>query len=242
LGATVVGDTLGEFIRSFGRAPLAWIALLIVATGTNVLDLVYGATAAYGFSQIQIVSLAVRLIGVFWILAVALRGMMDSPERPWAIDRGIAFFLLWQFVILVLQNTLSFTFAHLGPQIAPRLEAEAGSFLFSLIVSAFAIPFIDLLGLRLAPWAVARTARISDVTFGKAWKGSRGHWGAACFAYIVLVLPLSAAHYALTAWITSSSMLPPDKLNFAVLDGVESSVLAIMLIALYTALFGRSQA
>ena len=237
----MVGDTLGEFIRSFGRAPLAWIALLIVATGTNVIDLVYGATGAYGFSQLQIISLAVRLVGIFWILAVALRGMMDSPERPWAVDRGIAFFLLWQFVILVLQNVLSFTFAHLGPQIAPRLEAEAGSFLFSLIVSALGIPLIDLLSLRFAPWAVARTARISDVTFGKAWNGARGHWGAACVTYVVLVLPLSAIHYALTAWITSSNMFPADKLNFAVLDGVESSVLAIMLLALYAALFQRSR-
>lgn len=238
----MVGETLGEFIRSFGRAPLAWVALLIVATGTNVVDLVYGATGAYGFSQLQIISLAIRLIGVFWILAIALRGMMDSPERPWAVDRGIAFFLLWQFVILILQNALSFMFAHLGPQLAPRLEAEAGSYFFSLIVSALGLPLIDLLSLRFAPWIVARTARISDVTFGKAWKGTRGHWGAACGAYIVLVLPLSVVHFALTAWITSSNMLPADKLNFAVVDGVESAVLAIMLIALYTALFGRSQA
>ena len=238
----MIGDTLGEFIRSFGRAPLAWIALLIVATGTNVVDLVYGATGAHGFSQLQIISLAIRLIGVFWILAIALRGMMDSPERSWAIDRGIAFFLLWQFVILVLQNALSFAFVHLGPQIAPRLEAEAGSYLFSLVVSALGLPVIDLLSLRFAPWMVARTARISSVTFGKAWKGTRGHWGAACGAYIVLVLPLSAVHYALTAWISSSNMLPADKLNFAVLDGVESCALAIMLIALYTALFEHSQA
>lgn len=238
----MVGDTLGEFIRSFGRAPLAWIALLVVATGTNVADLVYGDTGTHGFSRLQIVSLTVRLIGVFWILAIALREIMDSPERPWAIDRGIAFFLLWQFVILILQNALSFTFGHLGPQIAPRLEAETGSYLFSLIVSALGIPLIDLLSLRFAPWMVARTARISGVTFGKAWKGTRGHWGAACGAYIALVLPLAVAHYALTAWITSSNILPPDKLNFAVLDGVESSILAIMLIALCTTLFGRSQA
>jgi hypothetical protein len=168
--------------------------------------------------------------------------MMDSPEKPWAVDRGVVFFLIWQFALLVLQNALSFAFARLGPEAAPRLEAEAGSFLFSLVVSAFAIPLIDLLSLRLAPWAVARTARIPGVTFGKAWKGSRGHWGEACVAYAVLVLPLSAIHYALTAWITSSNMFPADKLNFAVLDGVESSVLAIMLLALYTTLFGRSQA
>ncbi|HEY8949137.1 MAG TPA: hypothetical protein VIM56_09670 [Rhizomicrobium sp.] len=238
----MIGDTLGEFIRSFGRAPLAWVALLIVATGTNVVDLVYGATGAYGFSQLQIISLAIRLIGVFWILAVALRGMMDSPESPWALDRGIAFFLLWQLVILVLQNALSFTFVRLGPQVAPRLEAEAGRYLFSLIVSAIGIPLIDLLSLRFAPWIVARTARISDVTFGKAWKETRGLWGPACGAYFVLVLPLSVVHFALTAWITSANMLPAEKINFAVVDGVESSALAIMLIALYTALYGRSQA
>jgi hypothetical protein len=236
----VIGETLREFFRSFTGAPLAWIALLIVATGTNLVDLVYGATGPYGFSHIQIASLAVRLVGIIWILAAALRSVMQSPENPWALDRGIAFFLFWELAIFVLQNVLSFAFVRIGPEVAPRLEAEVGTLLFSLVISALGIPLIDLLSLRLAPWAVARTAHRSEITFRKAWSGTSAHWGAASVAYLVFVLPLLAVHYGLTAWIQQSNMLPSDKTNFAVFDGVESSILAMMLLALYVALFRRS--
>jgi hypothetical protein len=236
----VIGETLREFIRSFGRAPLAWLGLLVVATGTDLVDLVFGLTGK-GFSNLQVASLALRVVGVIWFGAVVLRRLVGSPAGAWGLDRGFLFFLLWQVVLFAAEGLLGFFMVTAKNIAALAAIASANPHMLSLILAGLAVPLVELLNLRIAPWVVARTARIPEMTFGAAWRGMRGNWGAAAKAYIVLILPLFVVHYGLTAWLQRAFMPQHLKIAWTVFDGIESVAMLMLALSLFVAAFARAK-
>jgi hypothetical protein len=236
----VIGETFQQFFRSFQRAPLAWLGMIVIATGTDAVDLIFGKTEA-GFSDVQVVSLVIRVVGVFWLAAVAVRKLVGSPAQPWSLDRGFAFLLIWQIAIFALEAIVSFALAIAKNAAAPVIPLRIDPYVLTLIFVALATPIVDLLSLRIAPWLPDRTALVSDMTLRTAWRGMRGNWGAAAKAYLVLVLPLFAVHYALTAWLQHEAIALTAKLQWTIFDGVESIIMLMMLISLFVASFVRTK-
>ena len=240
MGAAVVGETLKQFFRSFQRAPMAWLGMIVVATGTDLVDLVFGA-ATSGLSDVQIVSLVLRFAGVFWLAAVAIRKMVRGPERPWSLDRGFAFLFIWQIAIFALEGIVSFLLAMTKNAVAPVVPMRIDPYILTMLFTALATPIVDLLSLRIAPWLVGKTARVPETTLRTAWRGMRDNWGAAARAYLVLVLPLFAVHFGLTAWLQHAQMPQQLKLQWTVFDGVESIVMLMLLLSLFVASFRRAK-
>lgn len=240
----MIGDTLRQFGRSFARAPVAWLGMLVVATGTDLVDLVYGVTGS-GFSNIQIVSFAIRIVGVFWLAAVAIRQMVGSPAQPWSLDRGFLFLFVWQIAGFVLQTFVSVGLAVVKNFAAPVIPFAIDPYVLTLIFIALATPIVDLLSLRISPWLVGRTSCDADRTFKAAWRGMRGNWSAAAVTYVVLVLPLFAIHYTLTAWLQHTGagrqMSQQIKLEWTLFDGVESIVMLMLLLSLFVVCYGRAK-
>lgn len=235
----MIGETLREFFRSFGRAPLAWLGLLAVATGTDLVDLVFGPTGK-GFSHLQIASLALRVVGVIWFGAVALRRLAGSPAKAWMPDRGFLFFLIWQIALFAAEGVLGF-FLAAAKNIAAFAAIISDPFILSLILTGLAAPLMELLNLRVAPWVVARTARVREMTFGVAWRGMRGNWAAAAKAYIVLIVPLFVVHFGLTAWLQRAHIPQHLKIAWTIFDGVESVVMLVLSLSLFVAAFARAR-
>jgi hypothetical protein len=235
----VIGETLQQFFRSFRRAPFAWLGMIIIATGTDLVDLIFGATGS-GLSDLQVVSLVVRFIGVFWLAGVAVRKMIGSPAHPWSLDRGFAFFFVWQIAVFVLEGVVSFLLAIAKNVAAPVLPLRFDPYALTLIFVALATPIVDLLSLRIAPWVAGRTSRVAEMTFGAAWRGMHGNWRAAAKAYLLLVLPLFVIHYALTAWLQRGHTAQHIKLGWTVFDGIESVIMLMLLLSLFVAAFRRA--
>jgi hypothetical protein len=235
----MIEETLRGFFRSFGRAPLAWLGLLVVATGTDLVDLVFGLTGK-GFGNLQIASLTLRIVGVIWFGAVALRRLAGSPANAWRPDGGFLFFLIWQIALFAAEGALGF-FMAAAKNIAAFAAIIPDPFMLSLILTGLAAPLIELLNLRVAPWVVARTARVREMTFGVAWRGMRGNWAAAAKAYIVLIVPLFVVHYGLTAWLQRAHIPQHLKIAWTVFDGVESVVMLVLSLSLFVAAFTRAK-
>lgn len=234
----MIGETLQQFFRSFRRAPLAWLGMIVIATGTDAVDLIFGKTGS-GFSDAQVVSLVIRVVGVFWLAGVAMRKLVGSPAQPWSLDRGFAFLLIWQIAIFALEAIVSFALATAKNAAAPVIPLRIDPYILTLTFVALATPIVDLLSLRIAPWLPGRTALVSDMTLRTAWRGMGGNWGASAKAYLVLVLPLFAIHYALTAWLQHGAMSPTVKLQWTIFDGIESVVMLLLLLSLFVASFLR---
>ncbi|HEY0105891.1 MAG TPA: hypothetical protein VGB91_07385 [Rhizomicrobium sp.] len=234
----MINETLSIFIRSFARAPLAWLLLLVAATGTNLVDLVYGVQPGHKFSALQVVSVAVRLVGVYWLAAVALRRMVGHPAKAWAPDRGVAFLVLWTIGLFVVEQA-----GGVGLVVAAKAfqVGQANARVTVVLCIALATVIVDLAVLRIVPWPVARTARVREFIFGAAWRGMRGKWRAAAGAYLVLVFGLFALHLGLTAWLQLAPPPRPLLIGWTVFDGVESVMFLMMALALNATAYGRAR-
>jgi len=236
----MIRETLQQFFRSCRRAPLAWLGLLVIATGTNAVDLIFGKTEV-GFSNAQILSLIIRVAGTFWLVGVAIRKLVGSPPQAWSLDRGFAFLLIWQIAVFGLEAIASFLLVTAKNAAAPSIPLRVDPYILTLAFVALATPLVEVLSLRVAPWLVGRTAIAPDMTFGVAWRGMRGSWGAAVKVYLVFVLPLFAIHYALTAWLQHAHISEQPKLQWTMFDGIESIIMLMLLVSLFVASFLRAK-
>jgi hypothetical protein len=234
----VIRATLAVFVRSFTRAPLIWLLLLIAATGTDLIDLVYGVQAGRMFGTLQIVSVCVRLIGVYGLAAVALRRLVGHPAKAWALDRGVLFFPLWVIGIFIFEQA-----AGVGLTVGLKVLqiGQAQPVVTVVLGIAAATTMIELALLRIVPWPVARTARIPEMTFAAAWRGMRGKWRATAGAYLVLVFGLFIVHLGLTAWLQQAPPARPFLIGWTVFDGFESIVMLMLVLSLDVAAFNRAR-
>lgn len=233
----MIGETLGNFGRGFARAPIAWLMLAAIAIATNLIDLV--VTAGHMFGTLQIVSILLRLVGVYWFAAVCLRRLIGRPASAWTVDRGIAFFLAWTigvFVISQIAGTALSVAARLTLPLAPAQIIPAT--LASIALGGF---IVELFVLRIVPWLVARTVRDDAISFGSAWQAMRSHWVRTVAADIVLVLPLSVLHLCVTAWLQLRPPAHATLVSVTVVDGVESVLLVAMGLSLYAAAYARAK-
>lgn len=235
----MTGETLREFFRSLWRAPLPWLGLLAIAIATDLVDLVF--TQGHVLGDLAAVAIIVRFFGVFWLAAVALRRMMDSPVSAWMLDGGFAFFYGWQIVLLIAEAVAAFLLSMLKNALDIAITIPVDPYILTLIFVALSTPIVDLLSLRVAPWVVARTARVPDFKLRTARRGMRGNWHAAAKTYLVLVLPLFAIHYALTAWIPVAKTAQLTRIEWAAADGAISVAMLMLLLALYVACYQRAR-
>lgn len=235
----LIGAALLELLGSLWRAPLVWIALIIVATATDVVDLVYSPPKGLTISGLMIASLAVRILGVTWVFVAAIRAYLRSPVPRWAVDRGTLFYLGWGLFLLVGANAISFGLTTGANAALAHVSGAALSIDERLALTALGVPLLDLILLRIIPWATGRAGRMPGVTLRGVWRGMRGSVSAFTGAYLVLVVPLYAAHFALTAWLQRGGMAKPLLLSWTVVDGVESAVMAMLMLALYATVFKR---
>lgn len=213
--------------------------MAVVATGTDLVDLVFGATGN-ALSGVQMVSLVVRAVATFWFAAVAVRQMVGSPAQPWRLDRGIVFVIVWQIAVFVAYGAAALLLAFPKNIVAQAIKLPIDPHVLTLIFVGLATPIIDMLTLRIGPWVVGRTACVSDMTFKVSWCGMRGNWGAATASYLVLVLPLFVIHYALTAWLQQMHLPKNLKIEWTIFDGVESIVMVMVLLSIFVASFARA--
>jgi hypothetical protein len=219
--------------------PAVWLGMIAIATTTDLIDLVF--TPGHTLGSIAAVSVIVRFFGVFWLAAVAIRRLVENPALAWALDGGFVFFYLWQIALLVSEGVAEFLL-----EIAKNLSDlvvifPVHPYTVTLIFIAVSTPIADLLSLRIVPWMVARTTRLSAVTFGMAWRGMRGNWRDAAKTYLVLVLPLFVVHYVLTAWLPGARIAQFAKIEWTLLDGVAFTLMLMLLLALYVACFQRAK-
>lgn len=236
----MTAETFREFGRSFVRAPLPWLGMILLAAGSDYVDLIR-TPAGSGFSDLQVISLIVRFVGVFWLGAVLLRRLAGTPANAWTLDGGIVFFIVWQLVIFVLEGVVGFMLSTAKNVSAEIIVVPVDPYVLTLIFIALAVPIVDLLVLKIAPWVVARTARTADTKFGKAWRAMRGQCGDAARAYFVLVFPLFIVHYVLTAWLPRAHIDNLTRLECTIGDGIVSIVMLTMLLALYSVCFKRAR-
>ncbi|MGN6514905.1 MAG: hypothetical protein ACTHLR_03585 [Rhizomicrobium sp.] len=235
----MTGETLRELFRSLWRAPAPWLGMLVIGISTDLVDLVL--TQGHVLGDLAAIAIIVRFFGVFWLAAVALRRMMDSPASAWVLDSGFAFFYGWQIALLIAEAVAAFLLSMLKNTLDMAITVPVDPYVLTLVFVALSTPIIDLLSLRLVPWVAARTGRVTEFKLHMSRRGMRGHWRAAARTYLLLVLPLFAVHYALTAWIPSAKALPLVRAEWAAADGVVSIAMLMMLLALYVVCYRRAR-
>jgi hypothetical protein len=230
----MIGQVFSTFVRSFARAPLAWLLLIAVAAGTEVA--LFAIVPEGGRNSAAAVGaiLAVRALGAMYLTAAMIRRLAGTPA-PWRLDFGFAWFVLWEIAILALVEAGAVGVVRGGGTVMQPVFHRA----FAAFAAGIVTPLADLLSLRLAAWAVVKTAAVGDTTLRASWRATRGQWGGAAAAYLVLVLPLFALHLAATAWPKTEAPAPALQHEAAIGDGLLSAVLAGMLVALYVTIWRR---
>lgn len=95
---SIVSQALGLLGTSLGRGALVWLVGLVLVTGTDLVDLVYSPPGAgHAVTPLMMASLVVRIAAILFIPAAALRVMLPSRSKVWALDGSF-----WTFAIVTL--------------------------------------------------------------------------------------------------------------------------------------------
>jgi hypothetical protein len=198
-----------------GISPAMWLAVLIATTGTNLLDFLTlpqpGAKPDVAF----IASVAIRVVVVLWI-AYALQRQLGGGNRPFRPSLAMARFVALTIAGLI----LSALFAKLatiarGPGPVPL----ATDWLYAFVAMAL----LGLLTIQLLAWTCALAVGQPFRALPAIWSGQQGHVGAIAGAYVGLVLPIAAAHLALSIAVVRLPIGPQALIIIGVIDGIVSA-------------------
>ncbi|GAA0540114.1 hypothetical protein FHS83_003800 [Rhizomicrobium palustre] len=233
--ASVSASTWAIFKKSFRSMPAIWAIFLVVAAATNVCDLVYANPKPGHVPPLLIVSLLVRLLGVSWIGCAALRVMAESRAKPWGLDRGLLFCTFWGIVGLAVGALLARLFTLIpnlasGTALAP-VWLYAGLAFSSVLSVLILLPFMA--------WSVALSVR---ETPSSLFRRMVPLMGPAFGAYLMLAFPLHLLHLGATAYLMKTELSLRLKLVATMGDGVESTILAMMMVALSVAVYRKAAA
>jgi hypothetical protein len=238
----ILRDTFAMMARSLPRAWSVWLVTAASATGTNLVDIIYGAEPGrHGLSALQIASVFIRVfVGVLWTNVASSRAMIGSPSRPWAIDR-----YLWQAVgVLLLIEAitaplLAIVLVVLRKHVAPAIPDAHLASLVSLVVGDIFQFGLGLITFKLTLWPIARAIGARDVTFRVAWRRMDGATWPLIGAYILLVGPLFFAHAAMTDWAVSLASQRDLQLRVTMADGLLSAIELMFIFTMFNALYKR---
>jgi hypothetical protein len=216
--------------RSLLRSPLVWIVAFVLFTGTNLVDLVYGAGPGKALTALQIVSLAVRLFSNIWIVVVALRTFLDR-RTVWALDRSfltyVAFFIVYFGVGLGIASVVGHALSAFVGQGARAVRVTA---VLSMLVA------YCLLTIRIMLWPTALALGDRSVGLRESWRRTRGATLTMIGAFFAL-LPIAAVHFGLTAWATTLPLSGDSRLIVTICDGVLSVVQVMLAMAFAAAIY-----
>lgn len=177
-------------------------------------------------------TMALRLAGIIFALVAAYRIMLPDSPKPWSIDLPFARYFGAGMALLtaVMAVQLSIKAAILGIAAGAGLTADqvypARVVIAGLASVAFVFAFM-----RFQPWMIALATGRSGLTPLRSWRGMRGKTVATIGAWLALVLPLLALHYALTGFALAAAE-PHLYLPVAAIDGIVTSVQTLIVSAL----------
>lgn len=218
----IISAGFNLLLKSFWRALPIWLVAIVLLTGTNLVDLVYGG-AKLTFTPLQIVSLTIRVFASFLIPAVAFRIFIGSKHGPWNLNRDFWLFLLVSFVLTALSFAAVIAVKYLTQPILAQLIVDQDRLRLAslgLTIATFVVMAVVLIKVSL--WPVAIVIGDRDVTLLVAWRRMRGAAFALIGALLAGIVPIFIAHVLLTSWAQS---LPVDgdlRFQITVVDGIVS--------------------
>ncbi|MFN3943450.1 MAG: hypothetical protein ACK4K7_00805 [Allosphingosinicella sp.] len=189
-----------------------WIVAFAVTAGTNLIDffvIAAGGAATPAFTA----AVAVRVVLVFW-LGYALTRRLAGVERPAAPTAALGRYALFMIGVTVLMGAMTGLATLI---VGNRGVATTGA------VSALLGALAGLLLVRLFAWQAALA--VGDRTLGPtgAWRRLAGQNGALVLAYLA-ILPVVAAHHALTHYALQLFDRPDLLAAVAIVDGLVSAL------------------
>jgi len=239
--STILG-AISLLARTLPRAWFVWLVTIVSATGTNLVDIIYGAEPGrHGIGPLQIASVIVRVfVGVLWTNVASSRAMIGGRSPTWAVNgdlwRAVGALILIEMItapLFVVSAWLTRT------RIAPLFPDAHVAAIFSLVAHDIFQFGFGMLTFKLTLWPIALAIGDRTVTLRVAWRRMRGAVWPLIGANILLIGPLFAAHVSLTHWAQSLTRERDLQLDVTLADGVLTGVQLILTFGLFNGLYQR---
>ncbi len=242
----ILKDGFKLLFESFWRALPIWIVAIILLTGTNLVDLIYGG-AKLTFTPLQMASLAIRVFATFLIPAAAFRTFIGGKHSPWSMNGDFWLFCLVSLLLTALSFLAVIGVRFLAHPLLEQLLTDAGEVrIASLVLTIATFLVVAVLLIKVSLWPVAIVIGEREVTLPVAWQRMRGSAFAFIGALLGGIAPIFVAHVLLTVWAQSFPIDSDLRFQITVLDGIVSVFQVLvgtaMTAAAYVLLAARAKA
>lgn len=227
----LVRDALATIAGADERLRVAAAVLLATIAATNFMAFLGAHHPEAAFPKP--LTLALRVAGLLFALVATYRIMLPGPARPWRFDRPLLNFVGGGLALLTIVVACQLAVGRaLVPWAAAALGLAGGAAL-ALKIGAGALTSIGcvLALLRFQPWVVALATGRGGLTPLGSWRAMRGKTALLFGGWLLLVLPLFAAHYAISSYAVTFA---PGRLllPLAAVDGLVATAQALLVSAL----------
>lgn len=227
----VIRDSLATLAGADERLRIAAAVLLATIAMTNFMAFLGAHNPDAAFPKP--LTLALRIAGLLVAVVATYRIMLPGSARPWRIDAPFLRFVGGGLALLAVVIGCQLAVARgLVPMLGAALDLAGGAAM-ALKVGAAALTTIACVFalLRFQPWVVALATGRPGLTPLSSWRAMRGKTAVLFGGWLVMVLPLFAAHSAISSFAVT---LAPGLLllPLAAADGIVATVQALVVSAL----------